>query len=126
VAVVLVSAESRERERQAGYGPGPSSDIAILVGPFLTTPDELETDGGWVDRAWQATLRRNQLESATMPLEAPVTEMLVTASRSSALAAGDLLLTSPVFWEAEEDLLLPADQASCGIPGLGELHFTLV
>ncbi|MBV6457269.1 MAG: hypothetical protein HONBIEJF_00377 [Fimbriimonadaceae bacterium] len=124
VVAVLVAEDLREEERKLGLGPGRSSDIGIVVGPFLTTPDELDEEGGWQNRDWTATLRIGQGDTLATPLTAPIIEMLITASRNAPLQAGEVLLTPPARLPASP--LMPADHVVAGIAGLGDLHFSVI
>jgi len=124
VVTVLVAEDIRREEKQQGLGPGRSSDIGIVVGPFLTTPDELDEEGGWQKRPWKATLRIGQGGVDEADMDAPIVSMLVTASHNSPLQAGELLISPAVTFASTG--LVPADHVVAGIQGLGELHFSLI
>lgn len=129
VACSLVARDAEREERTAQTGPGRSRDVAIAVGPALTTPEELDdlAENTPAGRRYNlgAAMRINGVEARRgSACELPWTpaQAIATASESAPLATGDLLLLGPIPRAADPARRLePGDEIACAIDHLGAL-----
>lgn len=130
-AIILRDAE--RIEKAAGSGPGKSMDVALALGPVLTTPDELEET-----ISSEETGKRYQLEAVARvngieqrrgnANELPITfaQAIAAASETCPVRAGDLFLIGPVAIPTDGDQgLSPDDQVQIAVERLGTLSLKL-
>lgn len=120
------------QERKAGFGPGRSRDIAIAIGPVLTTPDEL--DEVVVDESrgrrfrLGASLKINGEDAAigqTEDLPATPAEAIAAASLSATVAPGDLILIGPLVQPLKSAALTKGDEMKLSVERLGALSLRI-
>lgn len=128
---LLVARDVERRERLVGV-IGRSHDIGGVIGPVLTTPDELDEeveDAEFGRRfALAASLRVNGVERGRGSMaDLPFTfaQAISTASFSAPLRAGDILAMGPVAEPDEPIVLEPGDQVQIAVDKLGTLSLTL-
>lgn len=120
----FVAAEVAEEEATMGLPDTRSHDLPALIGPFLVTPDEIESLGG----TFKVELQVNGHAQCRIESRIAVTfaDLLCTATRSLPVAPGDLI-AMPAF-----DLprlvttglgraLRPGDSVLATVEGLGAL-----
>jgi 2-keto-4-pentenoate hydratase/2-oxohepta-3-ene-1,7-dioic acid hydratase in catechol pathway len=120
---------ARDAERQVRGPLGRSHDIAIAVGPVLTTPEELEdvTEVGELGTAFHlaVSLKVNEVERSAGRLEELALKFgsaAAFASQSCTLKEGDLLAIGPLADLAADPISLqPGDQVQLSIERLGTL-----
>jgi 2-keto-4-pentenoate hydratase/2-oxohepta-3-ene-1,7-dioic acid hydratase in catechol pathway len=129
--IVFLDADTADEERANDLPHGPSHDFGGVLGPYLTTPDELVEFTVARDPtcfAWRYRVRVNETEVAsgeTGPT-LPMSELLSFASCIREVQAGELLAW-PAFEVGplpESPLgrhLLPADRIEVSVDGLGTL-----
>ena len=131
-AIVLRDAE--RQEKAAGVGPGRSFDVALALGPVLTTPDELDETISSEERGkryqLEAVARVNGIElrrgnASELPLT--FAEAISAASESCMVRAGDLFLIGPIAipTDGEDQRLSPDDQIQIAVERLGTLSMKL-
>lgn len=131
-AVVLRDAE--RAESAAGAGPGRSFDVALALGPVLTTPDELEdslvSDERGKRYSLEVVARVNGVEMRrgnVNELPMTVAEAISVASESCPVRAGDVILIGPIAFsiDGEDQRLSPDDQVQVAVERLGTLSLKL-
>lgn len=129
--LIVVARDVERRERLVGV-IGRSHDIGGVIGPVLTTPDELEEeieDAEFGNRyALAASLRVNGVERGRGSMaDFPFTfaQAISTASHTAPLRAGDILAMGPVAEPDEEITLSPGDQVQIAVDKLGTLSLNL-
>jgi 2-keto-4-pentenoate hydratase/2-oxohepta-3-ene-1,7-dioic acid hydratase in catechol pathway len=86
----------QRREMQVGLGPSKGKDFATTIGPWITTPDELEPwrTGDRYDLRMEVFVNGELIGSDSMAHMAwSFSELLVHASRDAWVGAGDVLAT---------------------------------
>lgn len=129
IANTLVARDIERAEKEHGAGHGRSRDMATAIGPFLTTPedlDELVVDDSRGRRyKLEAIARVNGDEVAREDLtDLPYTlaELLSYASESCHLAPGDLVSIGPICQQGNARPRLDAgDEVQITIDRLGTL-----
>jgi 2-keto-4-pentenoate hydratase/2-oxohepta-3-ene-1,7-dioic acid hydratase in catechol pathway len=128
---LLVARDAERRERRFGV-LGRSHDVGGVLGPVLTTPEELEEDveGDEFGRrfALTAVLRVNGVERGRGSMgDFPFTfaQAISAASQSTTLRAGDLLAIGPVAVPDEPIVLEPGDQVQISVDKLGTLSLNI-
>lgn len=129
---LLVARDVQRQERVLGGGFGRSMDIAGVIGPVITTPDELEEDvvsleGG---RAYSldVIVRVNSVEvgrGSTGDLPFTFAEAISAASRSCTLRTGDIVAIGPVGPTEKPPRLDPGDEVQVAVGKLGTLSLKL-
>jgi 2-keto-4-pentenoate hydratase/2-oxohepta-3-ene-1,7-dioic acid hydratase in catechol pathway len=129
---LIVTSRTAERKEIATGAIGRSHDFGGVIGPVLTTPDELDDET--VDEAWgrryklATVLRVNGVERARGDSEDfPFTyaQAISAASHSSPLRAGDLIALGPAVHADEPILLSPGDEVQLAVESLGTLSLKL-
>lgn len=128
---LLVARDLERRERTLGL-IGRSHDIGGVIGPVLTTPDELDEeveDAEFGRRfALAASLRVNGVERGRGSMEDfPFTfaQAISAASFVSPLRTGDIIAMGPVAEPDEPIVLEPGDQVQIAVDKLGTLSLNL-
>lgn len=128
---LLVAKDVERRERVVGV-IGRSHDLGGVIGPVLTTPDELDEeveDAEFGRRfALAASLRVNGVERGRGSMaDLPFTfaQAISIASFGAPLRAGDILAMGPVAEPDEPIVLEPGDQVQIAVDKLGTLSLTL-
>lgn len=100
---VLISRDIERHEKRAGSGPGRSHDLAIPIGPVLTTPDELEDavqDASYGRRfRLEAVVRVNGVERRRANIaDLPFTfaQAIAAATENGHTKEGDLFALGPI------------------------------
>jgi 2-keto-4-pentenoate hydratase/2-oxohepta-3-ene-1,7-dioic acid hydratase in catechol pathway len=129
--IVFFDADTAEDERANGVAIGPSHDFGGVLGPYLTTPDELVEFTVARDPtcfAWRYRVRVNETEVASGESgpTVPLSQLLAFASGVRAVQPGELLAwpafdTSPLPETPLGRHLLPADRIEVTVDGLGTL-----
>lgn len=125
----LVMRDIERAEARAGSGPGRSRDLAIALGPVLTTPEEL--DDALIDEEHgrrfklSAVSRVNGVERRrgdTEELPYSVAQLISAASETSPLKAGDVIAAGPLV-RPEEPFhpLESGDEIQVAVEMLGTL-----
>ena len=129
---VLVGRDVERHERRVGAGPGRSYDIAIPIGPVLTTPDEMEEEVASAEAGRRfkltAVVRVNGVEKRRGDLiNLPFTfaQALSTASETAHLRSGDLIALGPIAFGEGPDNLTPGDEVQLAVERLGTLAFRI-
>jgi 2-keto-4-pentenoate hydratase/2-oxohepta-3-ene-1,7-dioic acid hydratase in catechol pathway len=131
---VLVARDIERQERQAGSGPGRSHDSAIVIGPVLTTLDDLEDavvdDSRGRRYHLAAAARVNGVEvrrGDSENLAFTPAEVLSHASESCPLRPGDVLALGPlaVSETGTPSRLDPGDEIQIAVERLGTLSTKL-
>ncbi len=124
---LLVARDVERRERRYGV-LGRSHDLGGVLGPVITTPDELEEeveDAEFGRRfALTAALRVNGVERGRGGMDNfPFTfaQAISAASQSAPLRAGDLFAIGPIAIPEEPIILEPGDQVQLAVDKLGTL-----
>jgi 2-keto-4-pentenoate hydratase/2-oxohepta-3-ene-1,7-dioic acid hydratase in catechol pathway len=130
----------QSREMSVGLGPSKGKDFATTIGPWITTPDELE--GSLVDGRLDLEMRVsvNGVEvgrdtSANMSWTFP--QLITHASRAATVGAGDVLASGTCsagslgeLWarrgERVPPPLVPGDVVTMEIEGLGSISNRIV
>jgi 2-keto-4-pentenoate hydratase/2-oxohepta-3-ene-1,7-dioic acid hydratase in catechol pathway len=86
-------------------------DLPLVVGPFVTTPNELPAPGDDGRRSYLVEIRRQGGASATFEAReaTPFPELVALASASLPVRASDLILSPPLVASGHES----------GLPGVG-------
>lgn len=127
---VLIDRGAEMDERRVGIGPGRSHDIAVAVGPVITTPDEI--NDAVVDEArglryqMAAVARVNGVEVRRGDLnDLPFSfaELLSFASESCVVHPGDVIAMGPVARSVEDSPtdLEAGDEVQIAVDRLGTL-----
>jgi fumarylacetoacetate (FAA) hydrolase len=129
IVLTLVARDIERTERAEAWGPGRSRDFGTVVGPFITTPEEL--DDIVVDESrgrrykFNAVVRINGEEAGRQDLtELPYTaaELVSFASETCVLAPGDLVTLGPLAMKENTKLMLgPGDEVHVTVERLGTL-----
>lgn len=129
---VLVSRDIERYEKRVGAGPGRSFDIAIPIGPVLTTPDEMEdsVETAEFGRRFKLTAvaRVNGVEKRRGDLvDLPFTfaQAISLASETAHLRTGDLIALGPIAFGDEPENLTPGDEVQLAVEHLGTLAFRI-
>lgn len=128
------------REMQVGLGPNKGKDFANTLGPWITTPDELEQyrEGDRLDLEMVVTVNaveygRDSLKNMSWSFE----ELLSHASRGTNVGAGDVLASGTAgmgamseHWSRSKQYDTPAplqvgDVVEMTIAGLGSIRNTV-
>jgi fumarylacetoacetate (FAA) hydrolase len=119
-----------------GLGPAKGKDFATSLGPWLATPDELETADGRLQLEATVTVNGDELvRSAADAMHWSWPQLLAQAARHTRLAPGDVLgsgtLTGGCLLELNADggeprWLQPGDTVTLAAPGLGALSAPVV
>lgn len=130
---LLVARDVEREERKSASGFGRSIDIGGVIGPVLTTPEEL--DDQVVDEsrgrryALSAVTRVNGVELSrgnTADLPFTLAEAISAASQSCTLKSGDVIAIGPIVDAEYEPVRLKAnDEAQIAVEGLGTLSLKL-
>ena len=127
------TARDKEREERArGWGAGKSKDFGTSVGPYLVTPDALEsrrirTERGDVyDLPMEARVNGEVIAKGNLKdMRWTFAELISYASRSSWLWEGDLIgsgmMPHGCLAGRDRGFLNPGDEVSLSVWGLGEL-----
>lgn len=125
--LLLVAKDSERRERRIG-AIGTSHNLGGVIGPVMTTPDELEEeveDAEFGRRFSLATsLRVNGVEKGKGSVdEVGITfaQAISACTQGSPLRAGDLIALGPVVTPDDPIYLEPGDEVSLAIEKLGTL-----
>ncbi len=131
IMLVLTDPHLLEIEKQSGFSAAAAFDPGIVIGPFLTTPEELNEHRIGSDAtgfAWKVEVRINSdlVWSGVYDTGLTFAEMLSQASRTAAVLPGDLIAwpavrIPPLDETALGRLLLPSDKIIVKIEGLGAL-----
>jgi 2-keto-4-pentenoate hydratase/2-oxohepta-3-ene-1,7-dioic acid hydratase in catechol pathway len=129
---LVYAPEVQEEEQRAGGGPGRSIDLGGVLGPVITTPDELND---FVED--EEFGRRYKLDTVTrvngverdrgnlLDLQWTFAEAISHASQSCTIREGDIFAMGPVV-EPEDPLVLEGgDEFQLTIEQLGTLKFRL-
>ncbi|MBS1718029.1 MAG: fumarylacetoacetate hydrolase family protein [Armatimonadetes bacterium] len=129
IANMFIARDVEGEERTAGSGPGRSRDVAIAIGPALTTPDELEeavideSDGKRFKLEAKARINGVEVmkgDAAALPYTPA--KLVSVASESAMIARGDLILAGPIaITETRSRLLEPGDEIQVVVERLGML-----
>ncbi len=129
---MLVARDVERHERRVGAGPGRSHDIAIPIGPVLSTPDEMEdaVESAEAGRKFKLTTvcRVNGVEKRRGDLvDLPFTfaQAISTASESAPLRTGDLIALGPIAFGDEPAALDAGDEVQLAVERLGTLAFRI-
>ena len=129
---MLVSRDIERYEKRVGSGPGRSYDLAIPIGPVLTTPDELndfvQTEEFGRRLKLAAVTRVNGVEKRRGDLvDLPFTfaQAISSASEIAQLKTGDLFAIGPIAFEDEPEPLTPGDEVQLAVENLGTLAFRI-
>lgn len=129
--ISLTSERVEQSERQAG-AIGRSNDLGGVIGPVMTTPDELDAEVLTQEMGrhygLDAVLRVNGVERArgnTGDLPFTFAEAIQSASESVPVRAGDIFALGPIV-EMDEPLnLSPGDEVQFAVEMLGTLSLKL-
>jgi 2-keto-4-pentenoate hydratase/2-oxohepta-3-ene-1,7-dioic acid hydratase in catechol pathway len=128
---LLVARDAERRERERGV-IGRSHDLGGVLGPVITTPDELEdeVESDAVGRkfALTAALRVNGVERGRGTMdELPLTfaQAISSASYAAPLRAGEIFALGPVATPSEPLFLEPGDSVQIAVDKLGTLALNL-
>jgi 2-keto-4-pentenoate hydratase/2-oxohepta-3-ene-1,7-dioic acid hydratase in catechol pathway len=131
IMLCFVDEHLAELERRAGRAPGLSRNLPIAIGPYLTTPDDLEANliGNPEEARYrftfrlQAGSRHYEVESWEMPFG--FVRMAAEASRGWRLHDGEALATPSLLPLGEgtevSPPLVPGDEIRAQVGGLGTL-----
>ena len=131
VQIVFVAADLVEMEQSRSLPPGPSKDCGTVLGPFLTTPDDVVefTEGSDPPNfVWNYSVRINDVEihKGRTVAEFPFTAMVQFSSRIRPLLPAEILAWPKLEKPALEDselgrCLLPGDRIEVAVDGFGTL-----
>lgn len=130
----------QRREMQVGLGPSKGKDFASTLGPWITTPDELEKyrDGDRLDLPMSVSVNGVELGSdSTKNLSWSFEELLSHASRGSMVGPGDVIATGTCGSGALSEAwsrtgtrtpppLAVGDVVTMSVEGLGTISNTIV
>lgn len=129
----LVVAKGLERIEQEVGIVGRSHDLGGVIGPAITTPDELEAELHSEERgrrhSLSATLRVNGVErerGSTLDFPFTFAEAIASASQTCPLRTGDIIAMGPVVQIGDEPVTLDAgDEVTIAVEKLGALSLKL-
>lgn len=129
---LLVSRTDERTERQSGV-LGRTYDLGGVIGPVITTPDELDDDVETAEfgrrHSLTAVLRINGVErerGSTLDLPFTFAQAISTISQTSILRTGDIIALGPVVEPGEYPTLLePGDDVQLAVEKLGALSLKL-
>jgi fumarylacetoacetate (FAA) hydrolase len=130
IVIALVARDLEREERTWGIGPARSHDLAMAVGPVLTTPDDIEAavedESSGKRYRLSAVARVNGVEVGRGDVaDLPFTPAaaISTASRSCLLQPGDLFLLGPIAPSdgGRDSALDPGDEIQVAVEHLGTL-----
>jgi len=135
IMLMLVDPHVLEIERQSGFSAAAAFDPGAVVGPFLTTPEELneyrigaESTG----YAWRVEVKVNSdlVWQGIYDTGLTFSEMLSKASSTAAVVPGDLIAWPAVRIPPLDETslgrnLLPSDKVLVKVEGLGALTATI-
>lgn len=129
--LALTSRTNEAAERRAG-AIGRSNDLGAVIGPVMTTPDELEAEivNNEQGRHYglDAVLRINGVERArgnTGDIPFTFAQAIRTASETTPVKAGDVFAMGPVALADEPISLEPGDEVQLAIEMLGAISLKL-
>lgn len=128
------------REMRIGLGPSKGKDFANTLGPWITTPDELEghRDGDRYDLPMTVAINGEVVGSDNLKnMSWSFEEMLVHASRDAVVGAGDVLASGTASTGALSEAwsrtgtmkpppLVPGDVVTMTVEGLGSITNRIV
>jgi 2-keto-4-pentenoate hydratase/2-oxohepta-3-ene-1,7-dioic acid hydratase in catechol pathway len=129
--LMLVSRTAERAERRVGV-IGRSHDLGGVIGPVVTTPEELEEEvldmGPGKIYGLEAVLRVNGVERGrgnTEHLPISFAQAISSASHNSPIRAGDILALGPLATPDDPILLDPGDEVQLAVEKLGALSLKL-
>lgn len=131
--LTLLVAPGELRSERASCAIGRSHDLGGVIGPVLTTPDELEDEVQTAERgrryALDAVLRVNGVERErgnTLDLPFTFAQAISAVSQTTNLRTGDVFALGPVAEPDEDPVRLePGDEVQLAIGKLGALSLKL-
>ncbi|MEZ0327469.1 MAG: fumarylacetoacetate hydrolase family protein [Fimbriimonas sp.] len=130
--ILLMVSHSAEREERRIGLIGRSHDLGGVLGPVVTTPDELEESllDGEKGRTYalEAIIRVNGVERArgnTENLPYSFAQAISSASQNSPIRAGDLIAFGPLVDPEDPILLDPGDEVQLAVEKLGALSLKI-
>jgi 2-keto-4-pentenoate hydratase/2-oxohepta-3-ene-1,7-dioic acid hydratase in catechol pathway len=130
--ILLLTSQTAEREERRIGAIGRSHDLGGVLGPVVTTPDELEESllDGDTGRTYglEAILRINGVERArgnTESLPFSFAQAISAASNNSPIRAGDLIAFGPLVHSDTPILLDPGDEVQLAVEKLGALSLKI-
>lgn len=132
MVLLLVSRSDEIIEREIGL-VGRSHDLGGVIGPVLTTPDELEDDIQTAEfgRRYDLTsvLRVNAVErerGSAMEMPFTFAQAISFASQTCTVKTGDIFAVGPIVEAGETPIYLePGDEAQLAMGKLGALSLKL-
>jgi len=129
---LLVGRSDERIELQTGV-LGRSHDIGGVIGPVLTTPDELEDSVETAEfgrrHSLTTVLRVNGVErqrGSTLDLPYTFAQAISSASQTCVLRTGDIFAMGPIVEPADEPVILdPGDEIHLAVEQLGALSLKL-
>jgi 2-keto-4-pentenoate hydratase/2-oxohepta-3-ene-1,7-dioic acid hydratase in catechol pathway len=128
---VLVGRSLETAERKAG-GIGKSNDLGGVIGPVLTTPDELEERVSSDDRGrkfdLQTTVRLNSVERGrgnTDLLPFSAAQAIASVSMHAPVRSGDVFAFGPLATLDADLTVDPGDEFQIAVDSLGTLTLKL-
>jgi fumarylacetoacetate (FAA) hydrolase len=131
----------QRREMKVGLGPAKGKDFATSIGPYLVTPDELESRvlpdegrGRRYDLAMIASVNGREISRGNAKdMHWTFAELIAHASRNTILQPGDLIGSGTVgtgciteFPEGTYSWLQPGDRVRLEIEHLGVLESSII
>ncbi len=124
---IVTSKSMEDSERRNGLGIGASHDFGIVIGPVLTTPDDLDdamvmTKNGILYKL-ECSIKVNQVERAKAQFEEfaiSMVEAIRFASETCTLRSGDVFCVGPIFDDGE-CVVTPGDEFQFSMERLGTL-----
>jgi 2-keto-4-pentenoate hydratase/2-oxohepta-3-ene-1,7-dioic acid hydratase in catechol pathway len=128
LVLAFLAGDMAEEDASMGLPDTRSHDLPALIGPFLVTPDEVDSLGGVFRVEVSANGHVQSRTEAGLPLS-PV-EAVVAASRSLPVVQGDLLALPPFGLPSLASThlgrsLRPGDTVVAAVEGLGALCATI-
>ena len=131
VLLVFVAADLAEMEQSRNLPPGPSKDCGMVLGPFLTTPDDLiefTQDSNPPNFVWnyKVSVNDEMIKKGSTVAEFPFSSMIEFASRIRPLLPAEILAWPKLEKPAIEDSefgrgLMPGDRVEVTVDGFGTL-----
>lgn len=123
-----VSVREFQRRHGGQWLKGKSIDGSLVLGPWITTPDEL-TDVQDLDITFELNGQRLQ-QASTAQMAFPIAHLIFELSLGMTLRAGDVLITGTPAGigsaRQPQIFLRPGDQMVTDVSGLGRLENTVV